>query len=426
MTYDRAFAPAAAALHSSLTTRALLQQIADTAGTPCYVYFLDEIAARSRLLRDHFGGRFRIRYAIKSNPNRGLLREMRAAADDLDVSSGGEIHRALDAGWAPERLGFTGPAKLRRELTLAVDRGVGEIVLESPEEAEMLSQIAASASRQVSVLVRLAPARVPRGFGLNMAGKPSAFGIDEEVIDDVLPRILALPHLAMRGLHVYSGTQCLSGDSIAENWEIFLELFRRVCNTHDLRPQKLIFGSGLGIPHHDKDERLDLGPIALRINPQLDALKSEPRFATTELVLEVGRFLVGEAGVYLTRVLALKQSRGATICVCDGGMNHHLAAAGHLGGVFQRNYRMTRVTDAEPDAAVIAHELVGPLCTTIDSFGRGVRMPALEVGDVIAIESSGAYGLSASPIRFISHDPPKEILVAGSGETARIEDVTEA
>lgn len=425
MSEDRSFVPPPAPLESTSSRRRLLRAIADRHGTPCYVYFLDEVAERARGLRERFGGRFRIRYAVKSNPNRALLRGLRDHVDDLDVSSGGEVRRALEAGWEAERLGFTGPGKRRSELALAVERGVGEVVLESLAEARALSEIAALAGAVQSVLVRIAPKRVPRGFGLNMSGRPSAFGIDEETIDDALPRILALPHLTVRGLHAYSGTQCLVADSIAENWEIFLALFRRVCITHGLKPERLVFGSGLGIPYHEKDKPLDLAPIAARIGPQLDALRSDSRFAKTWLVLEVGRFLVGEAGVYLTRVVARKESRGVTICVCDGGMNHHLAAAGHLGGPLHRNYRMTRISEASAEAAVIAHELVGPLCTTIDTLGRGVRMPALEVGDVIAIECSGAYGLSASPIHFINHDPPKEILVVTSSGNTQIEDVTE-
>jgi len=409
---------------TSQIVNTLLQQIAREHGTPCYVYFFDEVLARIKLLRESFGGRFTISYAVKSNPNLELLRRLRWQADCLDISSGGELDRALQSGWPTAALSFTGPGKRVAELHAAVKTHVGEVVVESLDEAVLLDRAAREAGIRQPILVRVAPKKVPRGFGVNMAGKPSQFGVDEEVVDVVLPKILALPNLDLQGFHIYSGSQCLNNESIAENYEIFIALFRHLCGTHDITPRKLVFGSGLGIPYTEKDEPLDLPKIAARINPQLDGLRAEPRFAKAGLALELGRFLVGEAGIYITQVIARKESRGAVICICDGGMNHHLGACGHFGGVIHRNYRMSRVTDAALDAPVIAHELVGPLCTTIDTLGHGVKLPALQVGDILAVHSSGAYGLSASPIHFISHAPPKEIMVQTIGGKIDISDVT--
>ncbi|MEX2215017.1 MAG: hypothetical protein WD768_12860 [Phycisphaeraceae bacterium] len=404
--------------------QSILQQIAREHGTPCYVYFFDDVLARLSLLREAFGGRFKISYAVKSNPNLDLLRRLRNQADFLDISSEGELKRSLDAGWPASSLSFTGPGKRVAELKAAVEHSIGEVIVESLEEATQLDAAAGAAGRRQPILVRVAPKRVPRGFGVNMAGKPTQFGVDEEVVDTILPLILKLPHLDFRGLHIYSGSQSLNSESIAENYEIFIALFRHLCAAHNLSPHKLVFGSGLGIPYHEKDVPVDLQGIAARINPQLDALKSEPAFANAAFILELGRYLVGEAGIYLTQIIARKESRGSTICICDGGMNHHLGACGHFGSVIHRNYRMLRVTEPSPEAPVIAHELVGPLCTTIDTLGHGVKMPALNVGDIIAIHCSGAYGLSASPTRFISHPPPKEIMVQTRDGKKVISDVT--
>ena len=373
------------------------------------------------MLIQAFGGRFQISYAVKSNPNAALLRWFRDHVGWLDISSGGELKRALDAGWDPRKISFTGPGKRVSELEAAVETGIEEMVVESVPEAEALDRVAAGKGVRQRVLVRIAPKQIPRGFGVNMAGKPSQFGIDEEVLDPALERIKQLKNLDLTGFHIYSGTQCLKSESIAENYEIFIELFRRVAESHDVTPTKLVFGAGIGIPYYENDEPVELDAIAERINPQLDDLKTDARFAGTALALELGRYLVGEAGIYLTRVIAKKDSRGSTICVCDGGMNHHLGACGHFGSVIHRNYRMFKVTDSDPQAELESYELVGPLCTTIDTLGHGVKMTGLGVGDVIAVHCSGAYGLSASPIHFISHDPPKEIAVETRGDQIVVE-----
>jgi diaminopimelate decarboxylase len=405
--------------------RDVLPAVARDFGTPCYVYVMDLVRARVGRVRAAFGNRFRIRYAVKSNPNSTLLRRLKGVVDSVDVSSGGEVVCALEAGWDAPQIGFTGPGKTERELLRSIDVGLGEVVVESAEEAELLNRLAAQRDRHQRIVVRIAPSRMPRGFGVNMSGKPTQFGIDEEDIDAALRSITKLPHLRVIGLHIYSGTQCLHPEAIVENFRIFIELFRRVCQTHDLRPQILIFGSGIGIPYYESDAPVDLDAVADAINPDLDALRSEPRFASAVLALETGRYLVGEAGFYLTRVLRMKHSRGTDICICDGGMNHHLGAAGHLGTVLQRNYRMLKLMGDDTGDAPQPYNLVGPLCTTIDTLARQVSLPALKPGDVIVIRSSGAYGLTASPIHFIGHAPPREIIVETVDGHLTVEDVSQ-
>lgn len=387
----------------------MLRAVAREFGTPCYVYFLDAVQARVAAVRAAFGGRFQLSYAVKSNPNPALVRRLRRVVESLDVSSGGEVRRALDCGWPASQLGFTGPGKTTAELRQAVACGIGEVIVESRDEAETLDRLAGQAQRRQRILIRIAASKVPRGFGVNMSGKPTQFGIDEEDLDPAITAIQQLRHLDLCGFHSYSGTQCLKAEAISENYEILIDLFRRACDRHGITPQRLVFGAGIGVPYYEQDTPVDLEAIAASTNPRLDALRREPRFARAELVLEMGRYLVGEAGIFLTGVTRVKQSRNTTIGICDGGMNHHLAAAGLLGTVVHRNYQMFKVTDEfGPEAD---YQLVGPLCTTIDTLGRQVRLRGLAAGDVIAIKCSGAYGLTASPIHFISHAPPKEIIV---------------
>lgn len=389
---------------------AILTRAAEKVGTPVFVYVADAIEQRIAELRAALGPWFALSYAMKCNPNPGLLAWLSGRVDLIDVSSIGEFRAARAAGWQASQASFTGPGKREAEISEAVTGNVGELVLESLREAHIANRVAGEAGRVQDVLIRLAPARVPKGFGDQMAGRPSAFGFDIEVADHEIPIVLALPHLRVVGLHIYSGTQCLKPDAICDNYRIFIEIFRNICSTHDLVPQKLVFGSGLGIPYHPGDTPLDLAAVAGNIGDELTAFRAEPRFKNTQLILELGRYLVGEAGYFVTRVIGIKQSRGHRIGICDGGMNNHLPASGHFGMVIHRNYRMHRIGGGEATEKV---DLVGPLCTSIDRLASGVLLPQLNEGDLVAVHSSGAYGPTASPIHFISHPLPHEALLVG-------------
>ncbi|MFT3965192.1 MAG: type III PLP-dependent enzyme, partial [Sphingobium sp.] len=353
------------------------------------------------------------------NPNPALLRWLNGRIDHLDISSIGEFRLAVAAGWDPALVSFTGPAKRDFELNEAILGGVGLLVVESLREARLANAVACFNARVQPVLVRIAPDTMPKGFGDQMAGRPSPFGIDQEEAEAALEQIAAMPGLSIAGLHIYSGTQCLRPAAIVENYRGFLALFARLCEGHGIRPSKLVLGSGLGVAYHDRDAPLDLAEVARGIAPDIDAFLAHPRFAQTRLVLELGRYLVAEAGFFLTSVVSIKQSRGTRIAICDGGMNNHLPASGHFGMVIRRNYSMHRVGGGKDVEKV---DLSGPLCTSIDRLASGVELPHLEEGDVIAVHNSGAYGLTASPIHFISHAAPAELMVMDGG----IHDVSRA
>ncbi len=404
----------------------LLSKCADQFGTPAYCYALDGIRSQAARIREAFSNRFALSYAVKSNPNPSLLAALREIADKVDVSSGGEIELALAAGWSAGQISFTGPGKTRSELEQAVKADIEYVIVESLDEARLLDEACAATGASREILLRISPKKMPRGFGINMAGKPTQFGIDEEEIEPAMTELTRLKRLALKGFHIYSGTQCLQAEAVVENLSIFTEIFRSVCTRHDITPDCLIFGSGFGIPYHENDLPLDLEEVAAGTMPVLDALQDDDRFRSTKLVLELGRFLIGESGFFLTRVIRIKESRGASLAICDGGMHHHLAACGHLGSVLHRNYRISNLS-AElrgNGPAERKYELVGPLCTSIDTLGHGVALPETRIGDVLLVESSGAYGLSSSPIHFISHSPPVEILVDSSKKPADLRDIS--
>jgi len=404
--------------------RAVLRSVAARHGTPSYVYFLNGVLQRIRNVRSAFGGRFDISFAVKSNPNVQLLRRIAGEVETLDVSSIGEVDRGLMCGCEARRMTFSGPAKRVAELRRAVELGCGEIVCESAWEIEKLDEISREFGRKTNFLIRINPSRTPRHFGVNMAGKPSQFGIDEEDLPPVLDTIGQQEGLSFEGFHIYSGTNCIQESAIAENFGIFIELFTRFSDAHGLQPRKLIFGSGFGIPYHDGQNQLDLAELAAAINPMIDEMRNHPRLSDARCVLEMGRYLVGPEGYFLTTVINEKRSRGTEIRMCDAGFNTHLAACGMLGTVIRRPWQISKLnaSGAEKEQPYL---LCGPLCTTIDILASNIELPELRRGDVLAIGSSGAYGVTSSPVRFISHPEPREILVAGSQTAPEIIDITE-
>lgn len=405
--------------------REVLLAGAEKFGTPCYVYFADRIRKRIDTVRDALGGRFGISYAVKSNPNMGLIDRIRDRCVTLDVSSIGEVERCLAIGASASDLTFSGPAKREEELARAVEVGVGEMVCESVQEAFLLDRLAGEAGKVMNVLIRINPKRSPKQFGVNMSGKPSQFGVDEEEMPRAIEAILGMRHLRLIGFHIYSGTNSLSVEAISENFSIFIDLFSRFSEMYELVPEKLVFGSGFGVPYHDGDDPLDLPALARRLNDQIDAMKQNPRLARAALALEMGRYLIAPEGFLLTRVIRNKSSRGTTICLCDAGFNNHLAACGMMGTIIRRNWPIENVSSTDA-ASSKEYTLVGPLCTTIDILASDIELPETNDGDLLAIGSSGAYGHTASPARFISHPEPREILAIEHGGSVEFVDVSES
>jgi diaminopimelate decarboxylase len=392
-----------------MATREELLTAAAQFGTPLYVYDLDAIRARLASLRAAFGAAFGVSFAVKSNPNVALLTALAPLVDSFDVSAFAEAERAVVAGCDPARLTFCGPGKRPEEVRRAVRIGVGELVIESLHEARLANGFAGDLGVRQTVLLRINPATSPRGFGVNMSAKPSPFGVDEEELETAIDAIAALPHLDLAGFHIYSGSNSLSVEALAENFDILTAIFRRAAAHHATPPRKLVFGAGFGVPYLPGDAEIDLAALAGQVLPGIAVLKAEPAFAETRLELELGRWLVGPCGWLLSSIIGAKASRGTEIRICDAGFNNHLAAYGMMGSVIRRNWRIANLSHPEREPG--RYTVVGPLCTTIDTLATKLELPALDIGDVIGIENSGAYGLTASPTRFISHPEPREALL---------------
>ncbi|MEE9355090.1 MAG: hypothetical protein V3U75_05820 [Methylococcaceae bacterium] len=405
------------------TVREILAGIGQSHGTPCYVYFIDHILAQIYRVMGAFDNRFTISYAVKANPNPILLNHLKESISLLDVSSAGEMSEALTLGYKPEQLSFTGPAKREFELIQATQAGSVEMICESEQELDRLNQIAEQFATRIPILIRINPDKLPKTFGVNMAARPSQFGIDQVEVSRVLERLTQWTNLDFAGFHIYAGTNCLNEDAISENFANYIELFLNFSEKHQLHPRKLIFGSGFGIPYFQQQQPLDLKKLANLINPAIDDLHTSPFLKNAQCVLETGRFLVGQNGYFVTSVISEKTSRGVQIRLCDGGMNNHLGACGLLGMVIRRNYPIWNLNN--PTGPLREYMLVGPLCTTIDTIAERIELPEIKTGDTIAIGSSGAYGLTASPVRFISHPQPNEFIVSGTGLNTQITDVSQ-
>jgi diaminopimelate decarboxylase len=379
-------------------------------GTPLFVYDGLVLDRKWNLLRRTFPAEFAISYSVKANPNPAILRRFVAKGCGLEVASGGEFRLALSAGCAPENILFAGPGKNEADLELALTYGIGELHIESPMELQRISAISRKLGCRARVAVRVNPSAEAQGGAMRMGGKPAPFGIDEENLNDVVGEILRDGRLEFRGIHLFTGTQILDHEVLIRQYrkgiEIALSVARRL--GHSLH--MMDFGGGLGIPYFAGDQELNMQLLGGDVDTLMREVRKEPLFSGTRFMLEPGRYLVGEAGIYVAQVTDIKISRGKKFLILDGGMNHHLAASGNLGQVIKRNFPIAILnrTDQEPRERV---DVVGPLCTPLDVLARNVKLPIAQIGDLVGVFQSGAYARTASPLQFLSHPSPPETLV---------------
>ena len=388
-----------------------VSEIVGDVGTPVFVYARDVLERKWELLRGALPDQFDIYYSVKANPNSAVLEFFTERGAGLEVASGGEIRRALRAGCPAQLIAFAGPGKSDAELELAIERGIGEIHVESLREVQRIAAIARQRNATVGVAVRVNPQPETSGGAMRMGGKPAPFGIDEEVLEGAVGHVLSEPAIALRGIHLYVGTQILDYRTLLAQYRRGLDIARRVAGWCRRPLQTVDLGGGLGVPYFPNDAELDIEALGRDVRALLAGIRSDAAFAGTRFVLEPGRYLVAEAGIYVVRVLDVKKSRGNTFVVVDGGMHHHLAASGNLGQVIKRSFPIALVNKLDRDEHE-AVDVVGSLCTPLDVLGRKVPLPAVEEGDLIAVFQSGAYALSASPVGFLSHPAPPEVLVA--------------
>lgn len=377
-------------------------------GTPLYVYDFAVVRARIARLRAALPGGVDVHYAIKANPFPPLLSAIAPLVDGMDVASAGELTK-VTAVMTSDSVSFAGPGKRDFEIEAAIAAGA-TINLESGGEAERAMTIADRLGIVPRLAVRVNPDFELRGSGMRMGGRASPFGIDAERVP-ALVRWLIEAGADWRGFHIFAGSQSLDSAAICETQAATLALAARLAAEVEAQPPLVNLGGGFGIPYFAGDAPIDVEAIGSALGERLD--RRPPILAHSRFAIELGRWLVGEAGIYLAQVIDRKESGGETFLVVDGGLNHHLAATGNFGMVVRRNYPVA-IADRIGEAPEETVTIVGPLCTPLDRLADRVALPRAGVGDVIAVFASGAYGATASPGAFLGHAPVRELLI-GAG-----------
>ena len=374
--------------------------------TPFYAYDRQLLNQRVTALRSSLPPTVKIHYAMKANPMPALVAHMASLVDGIDVASGGELKVALDAGASPLEVSFAGPGKSEIDLRRAVAAGILSNI-ESFREVAELARITGETGYPARVAVRVNPDFELKSSGMKMGGGPKQFGVDAEQVPELLKEI-SRAGLTFEGFHLFAGAQNLKAEAIVEAQQKSYELARKLA-AHAPTPAKTLnLGGGFGIPDVPGEQPLDVTPIAANLAELAQRAKND--FPQAELVIELGRYLVGEAGLYVARIIDKKISRGHVYLVTDGGLHHHLSASGNFGQVIRKNYPAAignRMATTEKETASV----VGPLCTPLDLLADRMELAKADVCDLVVIYQSGAYGFTASPQAFLGHPPCVEVLV---------------
>jgi len=386
--------------------RSALALVEEAGGTPLFVYDLGMVAERIARFRAAFAG-VQLHYAVKANIYGDVLRFIAKRVDGLDVASAGEMAAALGVS-AAEGISFAGPGKTDAELEAAIR---ARVTLNVESEGEVERALAAAQRLGVTprLAVRVNPSFEIRGSGMRMGGGPKPFGVDAERVP-ALVRHIREAGADWRGFHIFAGSQALSAEALIEALQATLALAERLGESAGATPPLVNLGGGFGIPYFHGEQPVDVESVGEVVQ---DALSCRPAIlADSAFAIELGRWLVGEAGVYLTRIVDRKVSHGKTFLVTDGGMHHQLAASGNFGQVVRRNYPVA-IASRFAAAAEEEASVVGCLCTPLDRLADDVMLPRAEAGDLVAVFLAGAYGLTASPQAFLGHPPARELAVGG-------------
>lgn len=379
--------------------------------TPFFAYDRTKLDRRVAALRQALPAAVALRYAVKANPMPAIVQHLAGKVDGFDIASAGEMQTALDTTIGADHISFAGPGKTNADLTRAVAAGV-MIELESFGEADRVTQIGEQLGLRPKVAVRVNPDFQVKGSGMRMGGGPQQFGVDVEQVPDLLAAI-GQRDLDFQGFHVFAGSQNLRAESIRDAQYQTLDLILKLVDHSPAPIRHLNLGGSFGIPYFAADVPLDLSLVGDNLAALMRDVV-EPNLPSVRVTIELGRYIVGECGVYVSRVVEKKMSRGKTYLVVDGGLNHHLPASGNFGQAIRKNYPLAignrmPCAHSEQDAEVV--NVVGCLCTPLDLLGENVSLPQAEVGDLVVLFQSGAYGPTASPSGFLGHQPAAEVLV---------------
>lgn len=374
--------------------------------TVFYAYDRQVINQQIQRFRSAIPDRIKLHYAVKANPYWPVVQHMRPLVDGFDVASQKEMLLAIQSGMPVADISFAGPGKTDTELASAITAGV-TLNVESASELQRICQLGEQLKVTPQVALRVNPAFELKASGMKMAGGAKPFGIDEEQVFELLTQISAMP-VKLRGFHIFCGSQNLKTEALTEAHQLTFVLAAKLVAACPYRPDLINLGGGFGIPYFPGEKRLDLQPIGLSLAHLLQ--QYDHAFAGIELVIELGRYLVAEAGIYACQVVDKKVSRGTTYLVCNGGLHHHLANSGNFGQVIRKNYPVAIGNKMQQtDAELVT--VVGPLCTPLDILADKVSLPVADVGDWVVVYQSGAYGPTASPQDFLGHPAVVEILL---------------
>jgi len=377
------------------------EALAAAPDTPAFVYDLRILRDKVALLREAMPARVNLHYAMKANPLPSIVAAMADLVDGIDIASAGELSTALAAG--AREMSFAGPGKRDAELRAAITAGV-TINLESAGEADRAIAVADAIGATPRLAVRVNPDFSLKGSGMKMGGGASPFGVDAEAVVPLVRRIVAAG-ADWRGFHIFAGSQSLDTDAIVETQAATVALAERLSEDVGRLPPLVNLGGGFGIPYFAGETPVDVRAIGQRLGDAIESRLDGARFA-----VELGRWFVGECGVYLARVIDRKESRGETFLVTDGGLHHQLAATGNFGTVVRRNYPVA-IASRYGAVPVEVASIVGCLCTPLDRLADRVHLPRADIGDVVAVFMAGAYGATASPAAFLGHGPAAEIVI---------------
>jgi diaminopimelate decarboxylase len=375
-------------------------------GTPLYIYDENIIRRKCKDLREILPDELKIYYAVKANPHLEIIKLMGELYDGFDVASAGEAERVIQAGIGSEKINFAGPGKSLAEILYAIEQQIG-LSIENEQELDHIKEICGRIRKTAAVSVRVNPDFDLSQSGMKMGGGPKQFGIDAERVHPLIRSMKSDSNIHFKGIHIFAGSQNLSASALLHTFEQILKYAVSLVEDTGMPLEKLNMGGGFGIPYFAHEEELDIHAVGHGLKKLL--LQYGSALKNTSFLIELGRFLVGGCGIYLARILYRKISKDHIFLITDGGMHHHLAASGNFGQSLVR--RPMPITVANKlDAPLEKAHVVGPLCTPLDTFGY-VQIPQAQEGDLIAVLNSGAYGFSASPLFFLTHPPPGELII---------------
>jgi diaminopimelate decarboxylase len=386
-----------------------IQSIIEKYGTPAYVYNADVCRKQLSKLRSAFPF-FSVFYSIKANPNPDIVKIFVDLGCGVEVASAGEIQTALAVGCPPSRIKYSGPGKSKEEIQFAIDAGISEIHAESINEIRRIEHCARERKSSFNVSIRVNPQSNAESGSIIMGGRATQFGLDETQLPEGVKVITDSPNLHFAGLHFHSGSQILDYQTYLKMYQHYFEIAEMVSAQIPYPMKTLNLGGGYGIPYFPSDVHLEIGKMGAALAPVVHHLRQNSKFHDTEIIIEPGRYLIGEAGIYLSSIIDMKTNWNKEFLVLDGGLNHHSIAAG-LYSIGKRRVFPLALINKLHDPSTEKYAIVGPLCTPYDSFANDWPSPKADIGDTLAIFQSGAYASTSSPTGLLSHPSPMELLV---------------